>query len=68
VSWVEVSRAALQMQGPLLLSIVCLLAPPNAAWAAEPELPTKVHVAEGLAAEVEILVDRWGVPHLRPEP
>jgi penicillin amidase len=32
-----------------------------------PSLPTRVHEVEGLSSEVEILVDRWGVPHIYAE-
>ena len=28
---------------------------------------TTIHPVEGLSSEVEILVDRWGVPHIYAE-
>jgi penicillin amidase len=44
-----------------------LLALSSGAQAGSPELPTTVHTVAGLSAEVEILVDRWGVPHIYAE-
>ncbi|MFB3117692.1 MAG: penicillin acylase family protein [Myxococcota bacterium] len=55
------------MQGRLLLSISCLLVLPSGLRAADPALPTTVHAVEGLSAELEILLDRWGVPHIYAE-
>ncbi len=55
------------MQGRLLLSISCLLALPGGLQAADPALPTTVHAVAGLSAEAEILLDRWGVPHIYAE-
>ena len=57
----------LRVVGRLLLSISCLLALPSGLHAEDPELPTTVHAVEGLSAEVEILLDRWGVPHIYAE-
>jgi penicillin amidase len=38
---------------------------PSAAPGAEGRsIPTRVHEVEGLSSEVEILIDRWGVPHI----
>lgn len=61
---------------PLLLAISCLLPLCSVASAADPPLPKppdetlddETHYdVKGLAAEVEILVDRWGVPHIYAE-
>jgi len=48
----------------LLLIYALSLAPLAAARAKERAIPTTVHAVEGLSSEVEILVDRWGVPHV----
>jgi penicillin amidase len=55
------------MPGRILLSIGCWLSLACGMQAGGPELPTTVHLAEGLSADVEILVDRWGVPHIYAE-
>jgi acyl-homoserine lactone acylase PvdQ len=57
----------LRVVGRLLLAISCLLALPGGPQAEDPELPTTVHAVEGLSAQVEILLDRWGVPHIYAE-
>ncbi len=44
----------------LVLSLIAGLT----AGAAEPTLPTTRHAVAGLSAPVEILIDRWGVPHI----
>jgi penicillin amidase len=51
----------------LLLSIFCLLSLSGAASATDSSLPTTVYAVDGLSSEVEILVDRWGVPHIYAE-
>ncbi len=54
------------MRRALALLLICSfsLAPLAAAGAKERSIPTTVHQVEGLSSEVEILVDRWGVPHV----
>jgi penicillin amidase len=51
----------------VLLVASCWLALCGAASAGDaalPSVPTTHHEVDGLAAELEILVDRWGVPHI----
>lgn len=50
--------------GGLLCLLAGSLASAPAGAEAEPPLPTETHEVAGLSAEVEILVDRWGVPHV----
>jgi penicillin amidase len=54
------------MRRALALLLICplSLAPLAVAGAKERAIPTTVHRVEGLSSEVEILVDRWGVPHV----
>lgn len=48
----------------LPLAIACSLSLSNAAAVADSSPPTSVYEVEGLGSEVEILIDRWGVPHI----
>ncbi len=60
----------MRLKNLLLLSISFLLCLPGAASAADSSLstlPTTVYEVDGLVSEVEILVDRWGVPHIYAE-
>ena len=60
----------MRLKNLLLLSISFSLSLPGAASAADSSLsslPTTVYEVDGLASEVEILVDRWGVPHIYAE-
>jgi penicillin amidase len=55
----------------LLVTFSCFFALsqalPNPAVANAASIETTVHPVAGLSAEVEILVDRWGVPHIYAE-
>jgi len=47
-----------------LLAMLLVVWAAGAGRAAGSDLPTAEHAVEGLTAEAEILVDRWGVPHI----
>ena len=48
----------------LLIAIPSPFERMKASGAEDRSMPTTVHHVEGLSSEVEILIDRWGVPHI----
>jgi len=53
-----------QRVAALLLALACTPGPGPGQSAERAALPTEVHRVAGITSEVEILVDRWGVPHV----
>lgn len=57
-------RLLVSLSDSLSCAFACTLAAASVGSAADESIPTTVYEMAGLAAEVEILVDRWGVPHI----